>query len=179
MINETIWHDERATYRAITGGAYNFPMGDGSIVKGDGGVGSGQDFPAAGTIPIAREIESITISTNDRDVRASANFPTTIKVGDYLYNGGAGGSHEVREIEMIDGTMMKLKQGFSVDINDSIVLVCGRQDLKMIVINNVHASTSALLQEAPIAFGKTFLNGGAPVSYDTSAGGTLEITVHK
>ncbi len=179
MINETLWHDERGTFRAITGGAYNFPMGDGSIRKGDGGVGSGQDFPNAGTIPVAREVEGLTLSTEGVDVRGSADFPSTIKVSDYLYNGGAGGSHEVREIESIDGTLIKLKQGFSVDITDSIVLICGRQDLKMIVINNVHASTSALLQEAPIAAGKTFLNGGAPVSYDASSGGTLEITVHK
>lgn len=178
MINETLWHDERATFRAVTGAAYNFPMGDGSIRKGDGGVGSGQDFPTAGTIPVARQITGLTLSTNGVDVRGTADFPTTIKVGDYLYNGGAGGSHEVREIASIDGTMMKLKQGFSVNINASLVLVCGRQDLKMIVIDNTSTDEDALIQEAPFGPGRNFLNGGSPITYNAQSA-TLQITVHK
>jgi hypothetical protein len=179
LLNETIFHDERGTYRAKAGGAYNFPMGDGSIRKGDGSGGSGQTFPAAGTIPFAREVEGLTLSTHGVDVRGSADFPTTIKVSDWLYNGGAGGSHEVREIESIEGTLIKLKQAFSVDINASIVLVCARQDLKKIVIENVHATTSALVQEATLGPGKRFVNGGAPVTYNQAGGGTLEFTVHK
>lgn len=178
LLNETIFHDEKGTYRARAGGAFNFPMGDGSLRRGDGGVGSGQTFPVAGTIPIARQVSG-TLSTSGTEVRGSTDFSTTIKQGDWLYNGGAGGVHQVREIAMVDGKIMKLKQAFSTDIVSSIILVCARQDLKKIVVENVHASTNAILQEALFGFGKRFENGGAPITYDQTGGGTLEFTVHK
>ena len=181
MINEALYHPERAVFRARTGGAFNFPNGNGVIVKGTGS-GSGQTFPEVGTVPQARTFEAnVLIETEGVNVLGNANCDFEafgIKVGDYLWNGGAGGS-AVRRIKAIaSATRLELEQEFPSDLTDSPLFVCGTQDFKLIVIDNTHVSEDATVQEAPLAAGKNFLDGGAPVAYDAGSA-TLEITAHR
>lgn len=173
MFNETKWHDEQGTYRALTGGAFNFPQGDGSVLSGNGS-GSGNQFPYKGTIPLARILDGL-ISSTGKAVRGDidANFDQ-LKVNDYLYDGSV-----LRQIDYIQTSkLLFLKEAFPSDVVDITIRVCGRQDLKAIYAKNTHASESAILQEAQFAAGGTFLNGGAPISYDASLG-DIEFTVHK
>lgn len=177
MYNETKWYDERATYRAITNGAYNFPMGVAGLVKGDGGVGSGSDFPIKGTIPVAM-VRTGTISSNGVEVRGSddADF-SQIKPDDYLYDGNV-----VRRIKSVcddpGNKLIELWQAFPSNVNGIAIQHCERQFFKAIYAHSTHDSDSAILQEAPFRPGSTFLNGGAPISYDATSG-EISFTCHK
>lgn len=173
MFNETEWYAEKGTYRARTGGAFNFPQGDGTILKGTG-VGSGEQFPYKGTVPLARLLDGLISSTGVK-VRGDddANFDQ-LKKGDYLYDGNV-----LREILYVETSkLLTLKEEFPSDVEDITIQVCECQNLKAIYAKNVHTSEDAILQEAPFAPGQTFLNGGAPISYDASLG-DIEFTVHR
>lgn len=176
MVQQTDWYDERATFRAVTLGAYNFPMnGDESITKGDGTPSGGQ-FPIKGTIPVAVTKTGL-ISSTDVNVRGDddVNFETSqIRANDYLYDGNV-----VRRIKAIlSPTMLILWQAFPDDLEDVPLRYCERQFFRKIRIKNTHSSADATLQEAPFASGDEFENTGAPIAYDATDA-ELSITVHK
>jgi hypothetical protein len=173
MLNETKWFAENATYRAVTGGAFNFPLGDGTIESGDG-VGSGNQFPYKGTVPRARILPGL-ISSTGVMVRGDddANFDH-LKKGDYLYDGNV-----LREILVIDTSkLLTLKEAFPSDVEDITIQMCERQLYKKIRAKSTHSSNAAILQEASFKAGDEFENGGAPISYDASVG-EISFTVHR
>lgn len=170
MINETFAHDENGTFRAVTAGAYNIP-------NSYGGFARGSSFAAKGTIPLAVVREG-TFKTTGKAVRGTSSQFTKIKPGDYLFDIT---SNTLRAVDyVVSDTLMFLLQAFPSDIgSDTTVRTCERQYFKLIVVHNTHASTDAVLCEAPFAPGEKMLNGGAPISYDTTGGGELSFDVHR
>ena len=167
MINETLFHDEFAIYRAVTGGAYNIPGAYGVIQKG-------VSFPAKGSIPVATQHFG-TIKSDGVIVRGLGTQFGLLNKGDYLYH-----KEVVRQIkDIIADDQLILEQEFPSDITvGETPLVCKRQTFKMVNIYSSAEDTAAILQEAPIAAGDRILSGGAPLSYDATAG-QLTFTVHK
>jgi len=166
--------DEQAVYRAVTGAAYNMLYPDGSIIKGDGTAGSGQQFPAKGTIPIARQYSGL-VSSTGKNVRVNVdgNF-NQLKAGDYLYDGDV-----LRQIDYITSDkLLVLKEAFPSDLTDDLLLVCERQFFRYIKAKSTHASAAAILQEAPFIAADEFSNDGAPISYDAGSG-QISFTCHK
>lgn len=159
MINETLWHDERSTYRAVTGVMSTFPNAEGTIER--------FVMPTKGTVPLARTFSG-TIESDGVNVRGTdtAFFGDGIKIGDYLYDGD-GAVRKIKEI--ITEELMVVEYPFPSDISAaSPVLVCERQTFKMITWQNV-GSGIGVLQEVLIAVGERAMNGGAPVAYDATA----------
>ena len=178
MINETNWHDEKGVYRARTGAAFVFPDAEGNLVQGNGS-GSGV-FPLIGTIPMAKQGAGL-ITTDGVNVLGDddVNFETDgVKQGDFLYNGGAGVAAVRKIVSVLDSKRLILEGAFPADLTDSPVLVCGRQDFKLIVVDNTHEDADAIIQEAAFSSGKNFLNGGAPIAYNATSS-QLDFTCHK
>lgn len=168
MINETFSHSESGVFRAVTGGAYNFPNSYGDIAIGS-------SFPRKGTIPIANTWPG-TFKTGGKCVRGTSTEFTKLLVGSYLYDGSV-----LRQIDYIlSDTMMFLKQAFPSDVSvAAAVKICERQFFKLIVCDSTHATESAILQEAPFRPGIKFFDGGSPVSYDASSAGEVSFSAHQ
>ena len=163
MFNQNIWYDEKATYRAVTNASGYFPRAD--------GVPTVATFPIKGTIPIARDAQpSGTIDSDGTNVMAvsGVDFTTgSIKVGDYLYNGDA----QIRKITAIlSKDLLTIESPFTAALSGADVLICERQFFVSIHARNTHASDAAILQESTFIAGDSFLNGGAPIVYDATAG---------
>jgi hypothetical protein len=167
MINETMFHDESAVFRAVTGSTYNIPNSYGSIL-------SGSSFPVKGTIPVAVTRVG-TFKTTGKAVRGTGTDFTKMIPGSYLYNGTV-----LRRVDYIlSDTLLFLIQAFPSDVSvDTAVKVCDRQYYKMIYAKSTHETDAAILQEAPFRAGDTFLDGGAPVSYDATAG-EISFSLHQ
>lgn len=160
MVNETLFHDETGTFRAVTGGAYNFPNSYGDIVQGS-------NFPTKGTVPIAVP-QLGTFKSGGKAVRGTGTqFTKFIIQGDYLYDGNV-----LRQIDYVQSdTLLFLKEGFPTDVSSATaVKTCARQFFKMIIAKSTHATLAATLQEAPFIAGDHVANGGAPYSYDATSG---------
>jgi hypothetical protein len=158
MINETLHHDERSVFRAVTGQTSTFPQADGSIAR--------DTFPTKGTVPMARTFAG-KIDSDGRMVRGTdTKFETGgIKIGDYLYDGDAA----VRKItRIISETLLEVEFDFPSDIANGDVLICERQTFKMIIAEST-GTADAVLQEAPFRVGGRVVHGGAPLAYDASA----------
>lgn len=169
MINETMWHPEVGIWRAATGGAYNFPGAYGVIY-------SGSSFPAKGAIPQPVNKNGVIISQGKKVRGTGTLFTSQMKPGDHIY-----AKDVVRRIDYIESdTLLTLVEAFPTDILTPISpLLCEQQIYRMIYAKNTHASTAAVLQEAPFAAGNTHVSAGAPLSYDASGGGTIEFEAHK
>lgn len=167
MFNETIAHPEVQVLRARTGGAYR--------IKGSGGAYvSGSNFPTKGSIPVATSKTGTILSTG-RNVRGTGTqFINEIRSGDFIY-----AKDVVRRVVSVDSnTALTLDDAFPTDIAVPVTpLVCQSQLYKAIYAKNTHTSVDAILQEAQIAPGNTFLCGGSPISYDASSG-RLEFQLH-
>lgn len=159
---------EGATFRATTGGAYNIIGAYGAMMKGS-------SFPTKGAIPVPTGKSGTIISTGNWVRGTDTKFLSEMQPGDYLYH-----KDVVRKIDFIDSdTMLKLTQEFPSDIaSGEIPLLCQSQFYSAIYAKSTHATVAATLQEAPIAAGNTFLNQGAPISYDATSG-QLQFQVHK
>jgi hypothetical protein len=168
MLNETLFHAENGAFRAQTGGAYNIPNAYGEIMRGT-------SFPRKGTIPEAVTREG-TFKTTGKAVRGTSTQFTKLLQGSYLYNGDV-----LRQIDhVVSDELMFLKQAFPSDVSVSTnVKVCERQFYKSIYAKSTHATEDATLQEAPFSPGDAFLDGGAPVAYDTTSAGEISFSVHQ
>jgi hypothetical protein len=157
MINETMFHPEWATFRAVTGGAYNFPNSYGDIM-------SGSSFPVKGTIPVSLTYPG-TFKTTGKNVRGVGTDFTKFIIGSFLYDGNV-----LRQIAYItSANFMTLTEGFPTDVSIATnVRICERQFFKMIIAMNTHATVAATLQEAPFLPNDRVVNGGAPYSYDAT-----------
>lgn len=159
---------EVATYRAQTGGRYN-------ILGAYGNMVTGTAFPVKGAIPIPTGQSGTIVSTGKYVRGTSTRFLSQFIPGDYLYH-----KEVVRRIDYIESdTLLVLTQAFPTDIaSGEIPLRCPQQFYTAIYAKNTHASVDAILQEANMTPGNTFLNQGAPVSYDAT-GSEIEFQVHK
>jgi hypothetical protein len=168
MFNETLYHPEVATFRAVTGGAYNLKGAYGVMVKGSA-------FPVKGAIPIPTGKSGTIISTGKKVRGTDTLFTREMKEGDHIY-----AKDVVRRIDyIVSDTLLVLTQEFPTDILTGVIpLICEQQFYKAIVAKNVHTSDAAILQEAPIASGQVVLNGGAPLSYDATSG-QIDFTLNK
>lgn len=168
MYSQDKWYDERETFRAVTGGAFRFPMGVAGIVVGDGTPSGGQ-FPTKGTIPVANVCTG-TISSNGVDVRGSSNADfSQIKIDDYLYDGDV-----VRRIKSVNNDpgnkLIELWEPFPSDLNGAAIRYCERLFFKHVYAKSTHASADPEIQEALFMNDDTFENAGSPISYDATTG---------
>lgn len=167
MFNETKWYAETATYRAVTGVSASFPQPNGKITVAT--------FPTKGTVPIAKTPAGTINSDGVNVVGTGTAFGSSVKKGDFLYNGTV-----IRKIQdVIDDTHLVLSQEFPSDLSGETLKVCECQFFKAIYAHSSDPDADATaLQEAPFRSGGTFLNGGAPIAYDATAG-EISFTVHK
>ena len=167
MYNETLSHAELRTFRATTGGAYNIIGAYGVLVRGT-------TFPTKGAIPVPTGKSGTIISTGVKVRGTNTLFLSQMKQDDFLYH-----KDVVRRIKYIESDfLLTLEEAFPTDITvGEIPLVCEAQFYKNVLIRNT-GTTPAVLQESPFGVGAD-MNGGSPLSYDASGGGTLEFTMHK
>lgn len=167
MINEALWHDERATFRAVTGVMSTFPNAQGSIER--------FVLPTIGTIPLARTFTG-TIESDGRMVRGTGTFfiRDGIKKDDYLYD-DVGAVRRITNI--ISEDLLEIEYEFPTDVDGINVLVCERQTFKMITWQNTSEGIG-IVQEVLLAVGERGLNGGAPIAYDAgSSSAQISFTV--
>jgi hypothetical protein len=155
-----------ATFRAVTGGSYNFPSSYYGVPA------TGAAFPLKGTIPVAQPKQGTFISQGAKVRGTGTKFLSEVFVGDFIYAQDV--IRRVRYVENDD--MLTLDQPFPANATATPMLVA-RGQYESITIRNAHASGAAIVNEAPFAFGG-ILSPTSPVSYDAAAG-TLEITASK
>lgn len=158
---ETLWHDNKQHFRAVTGQNSNFPQSDGTVEV--------ISFPVKGTVPIAKVLPGTIESTGVMVRGTDTTFLSggKMKVGDFIYDGDAA----VRCIKhIIHDELLELTQAFPSDIStaEDNCLVCERQAFKQIIYSCTHADNAAELQEAPLAVGDRAFNEGEPIAYDAT-----------
>lgn len=159
MFNETMWHAEKQTFRAVTGSAYVIPGAYGILVYGS-------VFPVVGTIPISNPTSGTIISQGVAVRGTNTRFLTELSEDDHIH-----AKNVVRKIsQIVSDTLLYLVGGFPTDITvASSYRVCKPQTYKAIYAKST-GDADAILQEATFVSQETFLNGGAPISYDATAG---------
>lgn len=165
MFNQNQWHAEKATYRAVTGGAYRLLGPYGRIVEGS-------SFPSVGTIPIAETKQGTIISDGIYVRGTDTKFTADVQEEDFIFAQGV-----VRKVRyVITDTLLELEGGFPADISVGIALqICKPQVYNSILAKNT-GNGPATVQGAPYSAGETYFQGGAPISYDAGSG-TLEFTL--
>ena len=160
MFNQNQWHAEKQTFRAITGGAYKLIGPYGTIIQGT-------TLPLKGTIPLSSP-KAGTITSQGLNVLGNGTtFKTDVQEEDYLH-----ANNVVRKVRhVISDTLLVLEQAFPSDISSAHGLrVCRPQVYNAIYAKSTGGTDATALQEVPFADNDTFLNGGAPISYDATAG---------
>lgn len=162
MFNQNVWHAEKQTLRVTTGAAYNnIPGPYGLIVYG-------AVFPVRGTIPLSWP-KAGTITSQGNNVRGvGTSFKSQVQEEDYIH-----AKNVVRKVKhVISDTLLILESGFPTDITGvgEGLRTCRAQEYNAIYAKSTSTSADAILQEAPFRQGDTFLNGGAPISYDATTG---------
>jgi hypothetical protein len=159
MFNETKWHAEKQTFRAVTGGAFNIPGAYG--IQSYGAV-----FPVVGTIPVSNPASGTIISQGVAVRGTNTKFLSELSEDDHIH-----AKDVVRRIsQIVSDTLLYLVGGFPTDITvASSYRVCKPQIYKAIYAKST-GDADAILQEATFVSQETFLNGGSPISYDATAG---------
>jgi hypothetical protein len=160
MFNQNMWHAEKGTFRAVTGGAYRLPGSYGRIIYGS-------SFPKQGTIPISHPRAGTIISQGPMVRGVGTSFTTDIQIEDYIHANGV-----VRKVKFImSDTMLELEGGFPSDITIPVGFrTVMPQQFNSIYAKSTGYSDATALQETPFRQNDTFLNGGAPISYDATSG---------
>lgn len=163
MFNQNLWHAEKEVFRAITGGAYRIPGPYGLIAYGN-------SFPLRGTIPLS-DPKAGTITSQGAMVRGSGTtFKADVQEEDFIH-----ANNVVRKVKfVISDTLLQLEGGFPTDITSAHGLrVCHPQIFNAIYAKStggVSAVDATALREVPFRVNDTFIGGGAPISYDATAG---------
>ena len=160
MFNQNKWHAEKATFRAVTGGPYSLLGPYGTIV-------SGNSFPSVGTIPVSIP-KTGTLITQGKMVRGTGTtFKADVQEEDYIHD-----SNVVRKVRHVNNdTLIELEQAFPADIAVATGLrVCRPQVYNAIYAKSTGSGANATLQETTFVENDTFMNGGAPVSYNAGSG---------
>jgi hypothetical protein len=160
MFNQNTWHAEKATFRAVTGGAYRLPGPYGTIIYGS-------IFPTRGTIPVSSPKAGTIISQGAMVRGTGTTFKTDVQEEDYIH-----ANNVVRKVRhVISDTLLELEGGFPTDITSAHGLrICRPQIYNSIYAKSSGSTDVTSLREAPFRQNDTCLNGGAPISYDATAG---------
>lgn len=160
MFNQNVWHAEKATFRAVTGGAYKLLGPYGTII-------SGSNFPAKGTIPLSSPKAGTIISTGVMVRGTGTSFLTDVQQEDYIH-----ANNVIRKVRhVISNELLELEAAFPSNITTAHGLrVCRPQVYNAIYAKSTGDADATALQEAPFAQNDTLLNGGAPISFDATAG---------
>jgi hypothetical protein len=160
MFNQNQWHAEKATFRAVTGGAYRLLGPYGTII-------SGSVFPTKGTIPLSSPKAGTILSTGVMVRGTGTSFLTDVQQEDYIH-----ANNVVRKVRhVISNELLELEAAFPANITTAHGLrVCRPQIYNAIYAKSSGAADVTALQEAPFRQTDTFLNGGAPISFDATAG---------
>jgi hypothetical protein len=156
-----------ATYRAVTGGPYNFPSSYYGIPA------SGTAFPVKGTIPVAQPKDGTFISQGVKVRGIGTRFLNDVYTGDFIY-----AKDVIRRVKYVEtNEMLTLDQPFPTDVTVAIQPFITRGSYMASTVKNTHASADSIVNEAPLNFGSQ-ISPLAPISYDAT-GSELEITVSK
>lgn len=160
MVNETMWHAEKAVFRAITGGPYRMLGPYGTII-------SGNTLPAKGTIPVSIPKAGTFITQGVMVRGTNTKFKSDVQEEDYIH-----ASDVVRKVRhVITDELLELEQAFSADISVGTELrVCRPQVYKEITAKSVGEADATALQEVTFPQDTSVSLGGAPISYDASTG---------
>jgi hypothetical protein len=161
MFNQNTWHAEKGTFRAVTGGPYRLFGAYGLIIYGS-------SFPARGTIPVSSPKAGTIISQGVMVRGTGTTFKADVQEEDYLH-----AKNVVRKVRnVISDTLLELEGGFPTDIASpgENLRVCRPQVYNAIYAKSTGSADATALQEAPFKQNDTLLNGGAPLSYDATAG---------
>jgi hypothetical protein len=160
MFNQNQWHAEKQTFRAMTGGAYKLLGPYGTIIQGT-------NFPAKGTIPMSCPKAGTIISTGLYVRGTGTTFKTDVQEEDYIH-----ANNVIRKVRhVISDTLLQLEQAFPSDISTAHGLwICRPQVYNSIYAKSTGDADATALQEVPFAQNDTLVNGGAPISFDATAG---------
>jgi hypothetical protein len=160
MFNQNVWHAEKQTFHLVTGGAYRLPGPYGRIIYGS-------IFQTKGTIPLSSPKAGTIISQGVMVRGTSTLFKTDVQEEDYIH-----ANNVVRKVRhVISDTLLELEGGFPTDITTAHGLrVCRPQVYNSIYAKSSGSADATAIQEAPFRQTDTFLNGGAPISFDATAG---------
>lgn len=170
MLNQGALNAEKETYRIYLGGAgITHPVlgaipSQGSLPppqQGTGTVSTVNLDPTNGQLVTGVG----TLFTNDTQVGSQTKFTGQVEPGDYIAV-NANGQFLRRIIQLIDDTHLKIEAPFPSSLNGNFYIV-KKARYKMIYAKSV-GTGNAILQEQTFVSGETFLNGGAPVTYDVT-----------
>lgn len=160
MFNQNEWHAEKAVFRAVTGGAYKLLGPYGRIIQGS-------SFPKKGTIPLSSPKAGTIITTGLMVRGTGTHFLTDVQEEDFIH-----ANNVVRKVRhVITDTLLELEQAFPVDISSAHGLwVCRPQVYNAIYAKSTGGADATALQEVPFAQNDVYNQGGAPISFDATAG---------
>lgn len=170
MLNIGALNAETQTYRIYLGGAgITHPIlgtipSQGSFPKpmqGTGTVATVALDPTNGTLVTGTG----TFFKNDPGPSSSTRFYGEVEPGDYIAV-NANGQFIRRITQVIDDTHLKIEAPFPSSLNGNFYIV-KKNRYRMIYAKSV-GSGNAILLEQTFVSGETFLNGGAPVTYDVT-----------
>ncbi len=135
-------------------------------------------IPAIGTIPLLTTLTG-TITTDNSGASAGVTvlgsgtiFKTEIFPGDFIYNNN-GAIRKVRYV--FSDTMLELEEAFPSSVAAIALKKSKLSYYNLVLVENTGAA-AGILQEGALAAGsKSFIEGGAPVSYNAT-GTTFEFT---
>jgi len=179
MLNVGALNAEKETYRIYMNGAITHPIlgalpSQGSLPvpqQGTGTVNSINNDLTNGTLVIGTN----TLFLNDTQIGSKTKFTGQVEPGDYLAINSAG--QMIRRItKVFSNTRLEIEAAFPSSVNGNFYIIKKNQ-WKMIYAKSV-GSANAILSEQTFVSGETFLNGGAPVTYDvTTAGAAISFQI--
>jgi len=181
MLNQGALNAETETYRLYLAGAGptihpvlgSIPS-QGSIPlpqQGTGTVATLNADPSLGTLVTGTN----TLFLNDPQTGSKTKFTGQVEPGDYIAV-NVNGQFLRRITQVISDTRLIIEAAFPSSLNGNFYIV-KKNRYKMIYAKSV-GTGNAILQEQTFVAGETFLNGGAPVTYDVtgaSAGISFQI----
>ncbi len=153
--NQTLFHSEVNTWRAVTGGAYNIRGVYGNV------------FPTVGTIPMYVQFSG-TITATGRMVRGTNTLFATggrLAVNDFIYAAGV-----VRRVKAItDNNLLELEYPFPSAVTDQPMRICKANCFRMVQAKSTGSVDATKLQAAKFVQNDVAIFS-APISYDATAG---------
>lgn len=179
MFNTGALNAEKETIRIFMNGAITHPIlgalpSQGSLPvpqQGTGSVSTLNNDLTNGTLVTGVG----TKFTNDTQTGSKTKFTGEVCEGDYLAINSAG--QMIRRIVQVKSdTQLVIESAFPSSLaGTNNFYIIKKNQYRMIYAKAV-GSANAILQEQTFVAGETFLNGGAPITYDVSAGASSAIS---
>lgn len=170
MLNAGALNAEKQTYRIYLNGAgITHPIlgvipSQGSIpfpMQGTGTVATVALDPTNGTLVTGTNTRFL----SDPQTGSKTKFTGAVSPGDYIAV-NVNGQFLRRITQVIDDTHLYIEAPFPSSLNGNFYIV-KRNPYKMIYAKSVGSGNAILLEQTFVA-GETFLNGGAPITYDVT-----------